>query len=131
MPTTTPPQQQQHGMLYNILLGTLYVIVLYSSSIGITFLVKYTVSYTRYKFPLSFLSLQMMLSAGNSALISLLKFGRIHHISWAVWKNLIVIGIFTGFDYGMSNVSLRFISVTFYTMIKSGLENYILLIFLS
>lgn len=108
---------------------SVYILILFTSSSAITLLIKYTVSYTRYKYPLTLLSIQMLMSGSISVLIlasyaakRVTSGGPFFWASLSLLKKFGLVGVLTGIDYGLSNMSFRFVSVSLYTMIKSGLD---------
>ncbi|KAG2374997.1 hypothetical protein C9374_010371 [Naegleria lovaniensis] len=142
---------------HSLLLSIQYTLQYFLASILLTLFIKYTVSYSGLRYPLMFLSLQMFVNCFICGVISwfLIKkrlesvvyskrnisthsihktiipnwreiFG--HLFNWKTFKTLAPFGVLTGFDFGCSTLSLKYITVSLYTMLKSSIPVFVMII---
>jgi solute carrier family 35 protein C2 len=122
-----------------------YVLLYFASSISLTLFIKHVVTYSETKYPLTNLSLQMFVNTLLSGFVSYfiirnqlrtinadepvtMKMVLKRLFNVAIFKKLVPFGCLTGIDYGLSNLSFSFISVTLYTMLKSSIPVFVLLV---
>jgi hypothetical protein len=130
-----PPEEEEATSLYiKIFKSVQYTLLYFASSISLTLFVKHVATYSETKYPLTNLSGQMALNTIISGIASyfVLRY-EIRNLTGAVtnkeifaklfrlniFKKLVPFGCLSGLDYGLSNVSFLWITVTLYTMIKS------------
>ena len=133
----------------NALLSLQYIVLYFIGSISLTLFIKYTVSYSKMRFPLMMLGLQMSV---NTIICGIISFFIIrsrlnksrqesgmnnranwrevmgHLFNWSTFKTLTAFGTLTGLDYGCSSLSLSYLSVSLYTMLKSSVPVFVMLI---
>ncbi|KAF0982759.1 hypothetical protein FDP41_010738 [Naegleria fowleri] len=51
-----------------------------------------------------------------------------HLFNWKTFKTLAPFGVLTGFDFGCSTLSLKYITVSLYTMLKSAIPVFVMII---
>ncbi|KAH6594247.1 hypothetical protein BASA50_006719 [Batrachochytrium salamandrivorans] len=105
----------------------------YTTSISLHLLNKWTFSRDHYAFPFPMLTtmFQMMFQFGLSSLVIVLAFPHLlpnRPPSILGYMQMVLpCGIATGLDLGLSNSSLKSITLSFYTMVKSGSPVFVLL----
>ncbi|KAL9652475.1 hypothetical protein ABK040_000047 [Willaertia magna] len=132
-----------------IFLATQYTILYYISSILLTLFIKYTTSYTNVRFPLSFLTCQMFVNFIFCGIISYfiiknnIKKNLIenqlnnkkitkkeifkHLFNFNSFKLLIPFGCLSGIDWGMANLSFKYITISLYTMLRSCIPVFVMI----
>ncbi|EWM29182.1 solute carrier family 35 member c2 [Nannochloropsis gaditana] len=109
-----------------------YVLSWYMISIGFTLCNKWIFRYWRgsgFPYPLLVTSVHMITKVFLTRLVDRCRRAehRVRPLPWSLyWKGPVSIGICTGLDISFSNLSFLFISVTFYTILKSGAILWIL-----
>ena len=154
----TSTEQSTTGLTRgNILLILQYIVLYFTSSIVLTSFIKFTVSYSNFRFPLTFLTLQMGLNTIVCGIISFFIIKRrvtsvafvnrseeegmsgvsavpnnkeiySHLFNWNSFKSLAPFGVLTGFDYACSTLGLKFITISLYTMLKSSVPVFVMII---
>ncbi|KAH9270072.1 hypothetical protein BASA83_007903 [Batrachochytrium salamandrivorans] len=105
----------------------------YTTSISLHLLNKWTFSRDHYAFPFPMLTtmFQMMFQFGLSSLVIVLAFPHLlpnrPPSIFGYMQMVLPCGIATGLDLGLSNSSLKSITLSFYTMVKSGSPVFVLL----
>jgi len=107
-----------------------YVFTWYGVSLSLTMFNKWFLVYFNggFPFPITASAVHMFLKLVMSRIVM-----RYAGISVPVvttelyWRAIVPIGVSTALDVGMSNLAFRFVSVTFYTILKSGSLMWLLL----
>jgi solute carrier family 35 protein C2 len=107
-----------------------FVFVMGGAGISMTLFLKWVFLNKNDQFPFTFISIQCAINVLVAGIMCKLWNLYINHqiINWNLFKKLIPIGILTGFDYGLSNLSLVFVTVTVYTIVKSVVPLFIMII---
>eukprot|EP01080_Neovahlkampfia_damariscottae_P004136 gene4136-7446_t len=107
-----------------------YIIATYICSITLTLFLKWVMNHKEERFPLTFLFFQSLMNTFISGFVckSYNLFIQKRIFYWKLFRPLILVGILTGIDYGLSNTSFIFITVTLYTMIKSSIPLFVMII---
>jgi solute carrier family 35 protein C2 len=129
-------QDRSFGKVYlsTALWSLFYIILWFSTSLSLSLYNKYLFSASHYNFQYPLFTtclhtcIQFILSAIVACLYPKLKPSKKHTPSIRDYLfRVLPCGFATGADIGLSNNSLRYISLTFYTMVKSGAPVFVLL----
>eukprot|EP01135_Chromosphaera_perkinsii_P000739 Nk52_evm27s151 gene=Nk52_evmTU27s151 len=147
MPKPPTHYSSQMDIVYHLSINVFCVLIWYFFSSSITFYNKWLFSFSKFAYPLSISSVHMLgnfllswtiyialnaQSAGSGS--KRLSLGNAptrpirHFPSMARMKVMAVAGVATALDIGLSNVSLKFITVSFYTMVKASVPMWVYIV---
>jgi hypothetical protein len=137
LPLEDEDVEESSAVYFRIFKAFQYALLYFASSIALTLFIKHVITYSDTKYPLTNLSAQMGLNTIISGIVAffilrykllqiydrkdvtpILVLQRLFRFN--IFKKLVPFGCLSGLDYGLSNLSFVFITVTLYTMIKSG-----------